>query len=257
MVEPSNGKLKRCAACDIAKPRDHFRRQVSGRLYRNCIDCHTPHSRGKGRVWWKTPEGKREYRRQRAEREGRAFRPGVPGRPTDANARMRLARDAAADARYRSGVAALIVLLRVWPDFIECRTNAIRRQKAARVRQFYQSNPERQRLRIRLYKAQNPEKAAQAAARRWRRAAETSDGSINEQTLRGLLSASTHCAYCGHPLEGTASHFDHVVPLSRGGRHSIDNLAVTCAPCNLSKSNWLIDEWPERPTPLPLGPPGR
>ncbi len=30
---------------------------------------------------------------------------------------------------------------------------------------------------------------------------------------------------------------DHVVPLSKGGEHSEDNLVPACAPCNLSKGN--------------------
>lgn len=52
------------------------------------------------------------------------------------------------------------------------------------------------------------------------------------------------CAYCGD-TEGPF-HIDHIVPLSRGGEHSADNLTVACAPCNLSKSNLLLDEWEGR-----------
>lgn len=47
------------------------------------------------------------------------------------------------------------------------------------------------------------------------------------------------CIYCGGKFE----HIDHVIPLSRGGSHSIGNLAPSCAGCNISKGSKLISEW--------------
>jgi 5-methylcytosine-specific restriction endonuclease McrA len=32
-------------------------------------------------------------------------------------------------------------------------------------------------------------------------------------------------------------HIDHFHPLSKGGKHSIDNLVASCAKCNLSKGS--------------------
>ena len=40
------------------------------------------------------------------------------------------------------------------------------------------------------------------------------------------------CQYCGHGDELT---FDHVIPRSRGGRTSWENIVTACAPCNLRK----------------------
>jgi 5-methylcytosine-specific restriction endonuclease McrA len=46
------------------------------------------------------------------------------------------------------------------------------------------------------------------------------------------------CYMCGSPFE----HIDHVVPLSRGGRHSIGNIAPSCASCNLKKGfKYLVE----------------
>lgn len=48
------------------------------------------------------------------------------------------------------------------------------------------------------------------------------------------------CAYC---RSAPHEHFDHVVPLSRGGRHAIGNLLPACAACNLAKGARLLSEW--------------
>jgi len=53
------------------------------------------------------------------------------------------------------------------------------------------------------------------------------------------------CQYCG--IEALVGHVDHVIPLSRGGTDTVDNLVWSCRPCNLSKNNKMIDEWEYRP----------
>lgn len=39
------------------------------------------------------------------------------------------------------------------------------------------------------------------------------------------------CSYCG----GSGGEIDHIVPLAKGGTHSIDNLTGACKSCNSSK----------------------
>ena len=49
------------------------------------------------------------------------------------------------------------------------------------------------------------------------------------------------CVACGKSPAtetGVKLHVDHVVPWSRGGDSSIDNLQTLCETCNLGKSNW-------------------
>lgn len=43
------------------------------------------------------------------------------------------------------------------------------------------------------------------------------------------------CRYCGCATQ--RPHVDHVQPISRGGKSTLDNLVVACAPCNLSKGS--------------------
>lgn len=55
------------------------------------------------------------------------------------------------------------------------------------------------------------------------------------------------CFYCNS--DGRMS-MDHVVPISRGGRHSIGNLVPACITCNSSKRDRTIMEWRlKRPSP--------
>lgn len=49
------------------------------------------------------------------------------------------------------------------------------------------------------------------------------------------------CAYCG--LTPAKLVMDHVVPLSKGGRHGIGNVLPACATCNGSKAAKLLAEW--------------
>lgn len=53
------------------------------------------------------------------------------------------------------------------------------------------------------------------------------------------------CQYCGaDERSGDIDfHCDHVIPLSRGGSNAIENLATSCAPCNLSKGARTPAEW--------------
>jgi 5-methylcytosine-specific restriction endonuclease McrA len=50
------------------------------------------------------------------------------------------------------------------------------------------------------------------------------------------------CKYCTSPVPVSSWHMDHVVPLSKGGEHSRQNVVVSCAPCNLSKGDRLVEE---------------
>lgn len=46
------------------------------------------------------------------------------------------------------------------------------------------------------------------------------------------------CQYCSSREDLT---FDHVIPRSRGGRTTWDNVVAACAPCNLSKGGRMPD----------------
>ncbi|MCU0306311.1 MAG: HNH endonuclease [Thermoleophilia bacterium] len=73
-------------------------------------------------------------------------------------------------------------------------------------------------------------------------------------TRRALFARDGYeCQYCGAQNRLTV---DHVVPRSRGGRSSWDNVVTSCAPCNSRKGNALpaeIEMFPKT-TPRPPAP---
>ena len=49
------------------------------------------------------------------------------------------------------------------------------------------------------------------------------------------------CHLCGAPIETTDElHFDHVIPLARGGSHTKDNIRPSHALCNQRKGPRLV-----------------
>jgi 5-methylcytosine-specific restriction endonuclease McrA len=49
------------------------------------------------------------------------------------------------------------------------------------------------------------------------------------------------CQYCGGFFSSEVLTFDHIVPRSRGGYTSWDNVVTACAPCNLKKGNQSLE----------------
>lgn len=54
-----------------------------------------------------------------------------------------------------------------------------------------------------------------------------------------LLRDSFTCQYCGRKPPDVVLHVDHIIPRSKGGSNSIENLSTACADCNLGKGDIL------------------
>jgi len=59
------------------------------------------------------------------------------------------------------------------------------------------------------------------------------------------------CQYCGAPAE----NLDHVVPRSRGGEHTWENVVASCRRCNAKKENRLAEDAGLRLARRPFAPP--
>lgn len=155
-------------------------------------------------------------------------------------------------------------------------TQAMRNWRAANPerareanRQWIKNNSEAAIAKDRRWKAANREKTRSYAAQRRREKPDAVRASFQrwrEKNLdrdrlriatRRALCADTPelrafvkrileqpCTYCGATKNITV---DHIVPLSRGGKHEQANLAPACFSCNSSKGARTLDEWPGPP----------
>ena len=101
------------------------------------------------------------------------------------------------------------------------------------------------------YQREHPEVLAAASARRRVRMANF-DGNFTSKEFRALcVTFENRCVYCGQELPLGP---DHLVPLSRGGSNSIDNIVPCCRYCNSAKHTKTYEEYVEQ---LRLGDEGR
>lgn len=61
---------------------------------------------------------------------------------------------------------------------------------------------------------------------------------ILERELKALYASA--CAFCGSKDDIT---MDHIIPISRGGNHSIGNIQPLCRKCNSRKKARLVSEY--------------
>lgn len=117
-----------------------------------------------------------------------------------------------------------------------------RPKRQAAARDLYWRTLDRQLANSRRWRRANPDKRhAAEAARRARKFNNPGYRFVSADEWAKELRRIGCCTYCGAtdvPLE-----MDHVIPLSRGGRHAIGNLTPACATCNRSKNDLLLSEW--------------
>jgi HNH endonuclease len=231
---------KRCTNCDVVKPAAAFSRNRANRdgLFSWCKECWQKHDRAyyetnaekcreKSRTWRiKNPERWRET----YGRYWRSHRPKVYAK----NRRYR--------ERHRDEIRARAKAAR------ERDPELTRRRKAAE----YQRNRDRYRAyeEWRYYHQPGRMESTKARAAQWNRAHPEvklvyghvrrarrykAEGSHTADDIRRLYEAQgARCYYCQVPLNGRF-HVDHKQPLSRAGSEWPENLACTCAACNLRK----------------------
>jgi 5-methylcytosine-specific restriction endonuclease McrA len=108
-------------------------------------------------------------------------------------------------------------------------------------REWYQNNKEYAAQYQYGYRYVNREQARNLVARRRTRRQENGVYHILPKELKRLYASP--CFYCGSK---TSIHADHIIPISKGGRHSIGNLVPACSSCNLSKNDKFLTIWKYR-----------
>ena len=115
----------------------------------------------------------------------------------------------------------------------------------AQQRARWAADPERHRAYSKKYHQAHPEQSRKHVQARLARLA-GAEGSWTVEEWKALCEKyGNKCLRCNKP-EVTV---DHVVPLSRGGSNSIDNLQPLCGSCNSSKCDRVLDYRYELPIP--------
>lgn len=99
------------------------------------------------------------------------------------------------------------------------------------------NNKEHKAITDKAWAQNNKENVRNISLRRRARLASNGIFKVTKKDIVDLLNQG--CLYCGGP----AQHVDHIIPVSRGGIHSIGNLTGACASCNLSKGSKFVMEW--------------
>jgi 5-methylcytosine-specific restriction endonuclease McrA len=68
-------------------------------------------------------------------------------------------------------------------------------------------------------------------------------GFTKQEWLDLLREHGYSCAYCGKT--GIKLTKDHVIPLSKGGTHTKENILPCCPDCNHEKNDRTLEEWRE------------
>lgn len=104
--------------------------------------------------------------------------------------------------------------------------------------EWAKANPDKIKTKAAKHLKNNPK---QNAAKSQRRRARVRESKIFLVTKKETLKLySQPCISCGSIQNQT---IDHIIPISRGGSHSVGNLQTLCRSCNCSKKDKTMMEW--------------
>jgi 5-methylcytosine-specific restriction endonuclease McrA len=107
---------------------------------------------------------------------------------------------------------------------------------------YYRTLPRRLETSKAWREANRPLRVAMGANRRARKYNNPGYvGVSGQEWLRILKRAAGRCFYCGNHADHLV--MEHVIPLSRGGRHAPGNVVAACRKCNDEKNDLFVSEW--------------
>jgi hypothetical protein len=86
------------------------------------------------------------------------------------------------------------------------------------------------------FRAREIEKVQTLKEKRAARIKANNDGTLTGNVIVKLFAQARVCPYCTRPMRSVEKNLDHIVPLSRGGAHSVYNVLVCCKTCNSRKA---------------------
>lgn len=134
---------------------------------------------------------------------------------------------------YQANRAWLLPLNRQWELDNADRKREINRESR---RKRYKANPEKYKAYSKAYRQANPDKYSEWDKTNRVRRAGAPGKFTHAEWLDKLLEFNYHCAYCLNPFtEDKPPTQDHMLPLTRGGTHTADNIVPACVGCNSQK----------------------
>lgn len=107
-----------------------------------------------------------------------------------------------------------------------------------RKRQWALNNPDKIKIINRNSYERSPEQFINNSAKRYAKIKNVDRRTITNKELKRLHRQP--CLYCSSTK---LIEIDHIIPIARGGRHAIGNLAPACRACNRNKTDYLVMEW--------------
>lgn len=113
-----------------------------------------------------------------------------------------------------------------------------KKENKERTSNYRKNNPEKVRQIKADYRKNNPEAVQKHHMTRRARKAQNGVFEVSKKELQRLMKGP--CVSCGS-MERI--NIDHIIPIARGGAHSIGNLQPLCKSCNSSKIDKTMTEW--------------
>lgn len=221
--------MKQCKRCGETKPLDEFPRSTrcrDGRIGK-CKVCTNAYARA---YYKQNPKAYAETRR--------AWETANPEKRYDYVRKWRATHpeQARESAKRTSQKLRSNGYFREW---YQQHAEQLRKDAREQMRQFRKQYPELERERKLRYRRNNAEIVRlREREKTYARRAKQPYSRELAQLMAQLIELP--CTYCGAHDNIT---IDHIVPLSRDGRHEASNLAPACFSCNSSKSDRLLSEW--------------
>ncbi len=117
-------------------------------------------------------------------------------------------------------------------------------KKSLANKKWYEKNKEHKAIKDSEWRKANREKC-RTYLQNYKAKQLNAEGIITPQLIQEKLEYYNYCCmYCGEPLNGEYD-IEHIIPLSRGGTNSPENIGVACRHCNRSKGAKTVEEWRE------------